>query len=470
MNVLYSKNARFRILAHFILLAISMLLSGQVFAQAFADGDLTYSTVGVPAGQVKVTGCAADPCATSDIEIPVTATGATTYSVTRIKENAFPRRNIASVTIPSTITVIEYSAFEENALASLIIPDSVTAIGNGAFFSNVIRSLILPATVTALGQGVFEENELTSLTIQEGVESIPASTFAGNNLAIVTIPSSVTTIGVSAFEQNKLTLVAFKGNRGSFDGQTFGNNVNLARITYCEGASGWPGTPFNRGIPNTSTDTVTPVAVSCVDNQYTVGGLLSGLVAGDTVVLQNNNGDDLPLTADGAFTFATAVGSGDAYAVAILSQSGGLSETCIVSNGSGTIGASNVDNVSVICALDSFTVGGSVSGLATGESVVLQNNGADSQTQSTNGNFVFSKQADGSSYAVTIATQPASQTCSVNDGSGSLAGADVSKVLVSCVNVLPPTTIAQVPTSPLWLLGIMAGLLSVLGIRKLPQA
>jgi hypothetical protein len=212
------------------------------------------------------------------------------------------------------------------------------------------------------------------------------------------------------------------------------------------------------------------VAVSCVNNLYTVGGLLSGLVAGDTVVLQNNNGDDLPLTADGAFTFATAVGSGDAYAVAILSQSGGLSETCIVSNGSGTIGASNVDNVSVICALDSFTVGGSVSGLATGESVVLQNNGADSQTQSTNGNFVFSKQADGSSYAVTIATQPASQTCSVNDGSGSLAGADVSKVLVSCVNVLPPTTIAQVPTSPLWLLGIMAGLLSVLGIRKLPQA
>ncbi|MCS6972224.1 MAG: hypothetical protein NZL89_04295, partial [Leptospiraceae bacterium] len=37
---------------------------------------------------------------------------------------------------------------------------------------------------------------------------------------------------------------------------------------------------------------------------YTVGGTVTGLSG--TLVLQNNGGDDLILTADGNFTFATA--------------------------------------------------------------------------------------------------------------------------------------------------------------------
>jgi len=36
---------------------------------------------------------------------------------------------------------------------------------------------------------------------------------------------------------------------------------------------------------------------------FTVGGTASGLTAGDTLVLQNNGGDNLSVTADGVFTF-----------------------------------------------------------------------------------------------------------------------------------------------------------------------
>ncbi|WP_456406423.1 FG-GAP repeat protein, partial [Thiolapillus sp.] len=39
---------------------------------------------------------------------------------------------------------------------------------------------------------------------------------------------------------------------------------------------------------------------------YTLGGSVSGLAPGNSLVLQNNGGDDLTVSADGAFTFATA--------------------------------------------------------------------------------------------------------------------------------------------------------------------
>jgi hypothetical protein len=117
-----------------------------------------------------------------------------------------------------------------------------------------------------------------------------------------------------------------------------------------------------------------------------------------------------------------------------------------------------------------FTVGGDVSGLASGASIVLQNNGADDQTLSVDGSFTFTQQSDGSSYDVTVATQPPGQTCIVADGSGTLSGADVSSVSVSCVDTPAPTpTATPVPTMSAYGLGITAiglFLLSAAEIRR----
>ncbi len=179
---------------------------------------------------------------------------------------------------------------------------------------------------------------------------------------------------------------------------------------------------------------------------YTLGGLLSGLVPGDTVVLQVNGGDDLTLSANGAFTFATPVLAGTAYAVTVLTQPAAPSESCNVKKGSGTMPPASLNDVSVVCALNEFTVGGTVSGLTGGETLVLQINGADDQTLTADGNFTFSSLADGSSYTVTVATQPASQSCSVSNGSGTLAGADVTNVSVTCVS----TAVAPARPVPFW--------------------
>lgn len=79
---------------------------------------------------------------------------------------------------------------------------------------------------------------------------------------------------------------------------------------------------------------------------YTVGGSVSGLV-GAGLVLRNNGGDDLSQTTNGAFTFATRVTQGGAYAVTVQSQP--MGQSCTVAQASGSLIAANVNDVQVSC-------------------------------------------------------------------------------------------------------------------------
>jgi 6-phosphogluconolactonase (cycloisomerase 2 family) len=82
----------------------------------------------------------------------------------------------------------------------------------------------------------------------------------------------------------------------------------------------------------------------------TVGGTVTGL-AGTGLVLQNNGGDDLTVSASGAFTFATPLADGAAYDVSILTQPASPAQICAVANGKGTIaGGASVTSVAVRCA------------------------------------------------------------------------------------------------------------------------
>ena len=82
----------------------------------------------------------------------------------------------------------------------------------------------------------------------------------------------------------------------------------------------------------------------------------------------------------------------------------------------------------------SYAVGGEVAGLASGQSLVLHNNGADAQTRGVNGAFEFvTKVEQDKDYNVTVATQPQTQTCAVTNGSGK-AKATVSDIKVQCTD------------------------------------
>ncbi|MBI5444186.1 MAG: DUF1566 domain-containing protein [Deltaproteobacteria bacterium] len=91
--------------------------------------------------------------------------------------------------------------------------------------------------------------------------------------------------------------------------------------------------------------------------------------------------------------------------------------------------------VSAAFEVNTYTVGGSLSGLVQGTTVSLQN-GGDTLALSGDGPFTFSTALlDGTPYAVTVSDQPRSpnQTCTVGAGAGSISEADVTDVTVTCV-------------------------------------
>jgi N-acetylneuraminic acid mutarotase/ribosomal protein S11 len=179
----------------------------------------------------------------------------------------------------------------------------------------------------------------------------------------------------------------------------------------------------------TASAKVTTVQVTCV-NVFTIGGMVSGL-SGSGLVLQDNGGNNLSVAANGSFTFTAAVNSGGAYAVTVFTQPSNPLQNCAVTNGSGNAGA-NVTNVQVTCTI-AFTIGGTVTNLA-GTGLVLQDNGGNNLSVTTNGSFTFTAPVDtGTAYAVTVFSQPSSpaQTCSVANGSGT-ANANVTNIAVNC--------------------------------------
>ena len=175
---------------------------------------------------------------------------------------------------------------------------------------------------------------------------------------------------------------------------------------------------------------VTTVVVACKAT-YTIGGTVSGLIAGRSVTLLDNGTDALTVTANGAFTFKTPVASGSTYKVTVSVQPTG--ETCTVTNGSGTVGTAKVTNVVVACKAQTYTIGGAVSGLNTGASVTLLDNGTDALTVTANGSFTFKTAlASGAKYNVTVSVQPTGETCTVANGTGTVGTANVTNVAVSC--------------------------------------
>lgn len=91
----------------------------------------------------------------------------------------------------------------------------------------------------------------------------------------------------------------------------------------------------------------------------------------------------------------------------------------------------------ITCTTLTYFIGGSVSGLA-GSGLVLHLDSGQDIAVAANGSFMFATPlTDGSAYAVTVGTPPASpnQVCQISAGSGNLAGQDVTNVFVTCAIV-----------------------------------
>lgn len=98
----------------------------------------------------------------------------------------------------------------------------------------------------------------------------------------------------------------------------------------------------NGSSSSTSTSTTTTPTAT-----YTVGGSISGLASGQSVTLLDNGGDGYVATANGTFTFASALATGAAYAVTVGTQP--TIQSCAVVNGTGTVANAAITNVAVNC-------------------------------------------------------------------------------------------------------------------------
>ncbi|MFC3194584.1 hypothetical protein ACFODZ_10085 [Marinicella sediminis] len=167
---------------------------------------------------------------------------------------------------------------------------------------------------------------------------------------------------------------------------------------------------------------------------YEVIVSVTGLATGNSISL-NNDDDTLTILENNTQTLST-LHDGSDYDVMITTQPTTPNQLCsFISAASGTLNGADVV-IQVQCVTMQYTVSGTATGLAAGNTVVLQNNLADDLIVSDNGGFTFPTPLDDeSTYAVSVLTNPdnPNQSCEVTQESGQLAGAPVSDVLINCV-------------------------------------
>lgn len=99
-----------------------------------------------------------------------------------------------------------------------------------------------------------------------------------------------------------------------------------------------------------------------------------------------------------------------------------------------------------------YSISGSVSGLTSG-TLVLQVAGKPDVNVTANGNVPLATGvSNGGGYAVSVRTQPAGHECTVSNGSGNVAGANVSNVQITCttevrVSLSAPASNTLVPVN-----------------------
>ncbi len=179
---------------------------------------------------------------------------------------------------------------------------------------------------------------------------------------------------------------------------------------------------------------VSDVSVDCITDQFSVGGDVVG-IEGTGLILQLNGGDDLPIAADGPFTFATSLDDLTAWDVTVSTPPTLPTQECAINAGSGVLGGADVTTVQITCVTPTWDVGGVVVGLE-GTGLVLENTVNGEQLPIlADGPLVFpTGLPELDPYDVVVVGHPSQrvQQCHVEQGSGIMPGADVSSIVVEC--------------------------------------
>ncbi|MDO8263072.1 MAG: hypothetical protein Q7T21_07585 [Gallionella sp.] len=197
---------------------------------------------------------------------------------------------------------------------------------------------------------------------------------------------------------------------------------------------------------------ISNIAVTCVGGSgkttnISLGGVITGLSATGlglnvTYGAFGSTFTDNYITYNGTFSLMSWLNTGDSYSVSVATQPAG--QVCTVSNGSGTVGNSDISSLSVSCTGGSGTlmptyyyVHAVINGLTTNglalSIVGFSGSGAytSNVTSTTSGmGYYFQQPTD---YSMTIQTQPTGQTCTVLNGVGVVSSAAPVNIEINCI-------------------------------------
>ena len=263
-------------------------------------------------------------------------------------------------------------------------------------------------------------------TVQNANVTNVAITCSNQSYTLGGTVTGLTVSGLSLTDGTDTVTVAVNATGFTFPTSlAFGASYTVAVATQPAGltctVSGGTGTMPAGNINN--------VAVTCGPTTYTLGGSISGLTVAGLVLA--NGTDNVTVAANATtFVFPTALPATASYTVTVSTQPNGY--MCTVSGGTGTMPAANVTSVQVTCAVTTYTLGGSVSGLTLSGLVLA--NGTDTLSVAANATMFTMPTGvvPNSTYAVTVQAHPFNTTCTVTNGTGTMPASNVSNVQVAC--------------------------------------
>jgi hypothetical protein len=349
----------------------------------------------------------------------------------------------AGTALTGTVSVYDSSA---NAQPR----SSGTAIGAGGQYTVTVTGFTAPFLLQAAGQvgGAGPTVTLYSVATSAGTVNItPITTLMALNMAAGSIQTFLTGStgklpGLTAADltdqnTNMDTLLS-----SNLTAQGLSATYNFSTTSFTTGSAGYDQLLDDVSINSTNPAAVTvtnitaPAAPITID---TADGTPSGafdITSGPTTLpsgpsVPNVVGDTQAAAATAITAAALTVGSATTASSATVPSGDVISESPAA--GTSVAGGSAVALV-ISSGPPTYTVGGIVIGLGSGQSVVLQDNGGDNLTVHGNGSFSFSTAiAGGGPFAATLLTQPAMQTCALQSGTGSgTVTANVTNVVVYC--------------------------------------
>ena len=370
-----------------------------------------------------------------------------------------------------TCTIAANQASNSNYTAAPQVTQSFS-IGQGSqsITFGAAPTIVVAGTGAVSATGGASGNPVTFSSQTTGVCTVAGSTVTGVGAGTCTIAANQA--GTSNYTAAPQVTQSFSIGQAS-QSITFG----AAPTIVFPGTGAVSATGGASGNPVTFTSQTTGVCT-------VAGSTVTGVSAGTCTIAANQAGTS-NYTAAPQVTQSFSIGQGSqsiTFGVAptirvassgVVSATGGASgnpvvftsstpNTCAVSGSNGatvtgvavgtcTIAANQAGNANYTAApqqTQSFTigaaaqlsVGGTLNGYV-GSGLVLRLNGAtDLPVNSGTVQFSFPTIADGSSYQVTVATNPVqpTQVCSVSNGQGTLAGANVSQVVVTCQTTAQP--------------------------------